>query len=157
MSRTWVLISDAARARLFEVAEHDGMTEIACYSNPSRRSMTHNKADHSPSRTHDSHGPGRHIIEVHTSSREKSERQFASSIVEALEHGIAQHQCGRLILVAPPHFLGVLHAKLTPSLEKVMVGEIHNDLVSCSTQELADRLHEAFPRECHQQLRRAAL
>ncbi len=148
MMSTWVLITDAARARLFEISAQDGMAEVACFSNPERRTVTHDRDvnDRLP-RTQDSHSAHRHAIQPHTTLREKAEQQFARAVAEQLEDGAERKQYEHLILVAPPRFLGVLREHLPEALSKRVVGEIQHDLVSASTQELNERLREAFPRE----------
>jgi protein required for attachment to host cells len=148
MSHTWVLITDAARARLFQIDGRDGMAEVACLSNPERRTVTHDRDlnDRLP-RTIESGSAHRSAIEPHTTLREKSERQFARAVAERLEHDAERQQYEHLILVAPPRFLGVLREHLPEALHRRVVGEIRHDLVSASTQELKERLQEAFPRE----------
>lgn len=145
---TWVLITDAARARLFEISAQDGMAEVACFSSPARRTMTHDRDfnDRLP-RTQDSGQAHRHAIQPHTTVREKAEQQFARAVAGELESGAERKQYEHLILVAPPRFLGVLREQLPEALSRRVVGEIQHDLVSASTQELNERLREAFPQE----------
>ncbi|WNL44037.1 host attachment protein [Dyella sp. BiH032] len=145
---TWVLITDAARARLFEISAQDGMAEVACFSSPARRTVTpdHDFNDRLP-RTQDSRSSHRHAIQPHTTVREKAEQQFARTVADELESGAERKQYDHLILVAPPRFLGVLREQLPETLSRRVVGEIQHDLVSASTQELNERLREAFPRE----------
>lgn len=145
---TWVLITDAARARLFEISTQDGMAEVACFSSPARRTMTHDRDfnDRLP-RTQDSNQAHRHAIQPHTTPREKAEQQFARAVADELESGAERRQYEHLILVAPPRFLGVLREQLPEALSRRVVGEIQHDLVSATTQELNERLREAFPQE----------
>lgn len=147
-NHTWVLITDAARARLFEISAQDGMAEVACFNNTERRSITPERdfTDRLP-RTLDSRSAHRHAIQPHTTAREKAERQFARTVTDELENGAERKQYEHLILVAPPRFLGVLRDQLPEALSRRVVGEIQHDLVSASTQELNERLREAFPRE----------
>lgn len=149
MSHTWVLITDAGRARLFELAGQDGLAEVACFNNPERRTAAtgeHDLNERLP-RTQDSASADRHVIEPHTSAREKSEKQFAHTIADTLEEGAEQSRYGNLILVAPPRFMGVLRELLPEGLHKLVVGELQHDLVSATTQELKERLRNAFPRQ----------
>jgi protein required for attachment to host cells len=152
MNSTWVLVSDAARARLFEIAGGDGMTEVACFNNAERRtaSSTDHDLNNRLPRTLDSGSAHRHVIEPRTTAREKSERQFASAVAAQLEEGAERQRYGHLILVAPPRFLGALRDELPEALAHRVVGEIQHDLVSAPTQDLTERVREAFPKEFQQ-------
>ena len=143
---TWVVITDAARARLFDITGQGGIAEIACFNNTAGRKPDRGPNDRPP-RTLDSRSAHRHAIQPHTTPREKAEQQFARAVADELENGAERQQYDHLILVAPPHFLGALREELPEALRKRVIGDIPSDLVSASTQELDQRLREAFPGE----------
>ncbi len=147
MSTTWILVSDAARGRLFETAgTHGALTEFACYTNPDLRGLAQQEGSgHTTPRTQESVGPARHIIEPHTSRRDKSTHAFAHMIVSDLLEANSHHRYERLFLVAPPHFLGMLREQLGDTDAAHVEGELGNDLVALSSDELLQHLHGAFP------------
>jgi protein required for attachment to host cells len=46
------------------------------------------------------------------------------------------------VLVAPPHFMGLLKKELTPELEKHLMHTVDKDLTNLGTDELSARLLE---------------
>src|SRR5215471_15383407 len=110
MASTWILVADAARARLFEPAPTDGrLVEIECFINPEGRAGARRTTTHRPPTVNESVGTARHAIEPHMTPREKTASRFAHTLSVALERGRARCRYERLVLVAPPRFLGALH------------------------------------------------
>lgn len=125
--KTWVLVADAARARVFELS-HDRreLREIRDLLNAEGRGRT--EFDDRLPRTNESGGAARHAIEPHTPFRRKvSERfahQIATSLLENLDAGSFEH----LIVVAGPRFLGELHECVGDRVKRHIVAEIRKDL-----------------------------
>ncbi|MFC4526993.1 host attachment protein [Dyella halodurans] len=157
MSNAWILVSDAAKARLFEMARPShALVEIACFTNLDGRNTNRNGLGHRLPRSKDSLGPTRHANAPHRTWREKHAHQFAKSLKKALINGQVHHQFERLFLVAPPRFLGVLHESLDDHLAAQVAGEIGNDLIALRPSDLLDRLHVAFPHDFRAQPAHAA-
>ncbi len=157
MSNAWILVSDAAKARLFEMARPSyALVEIACFTNLDGRGANRNGLGRRLPRAKDSLGPARRAIAPHKTWREKHALQFAKSLRKALINGQAHHQFERLFLVAPPRFLGVLHESLDDHLAAHVAGEIGNDLIALRPGDLLDRLHVAFPHDFRAQPAHAA-
>lgn len=156
MSTTWILVSDAARGRLFETAgPHDVLTEVACYTNPDLRGMAQQGGSgRTTPRTQDRVGPGRHIIEPHTSHRDKVSNAFAHLIISELAEANSRHRYDRLFLVAPPHFLGTLREQLGDKDAMHVEGELGSDLVALSGDKLLQQLSKIFPHVFHAKLAR---
>jgi protein required for attachment to host cells len=148
MSKAWILVTDAARARLFETAErNDRLVEIACYTHPDLRGeQTHHAGRRLP-RTHENAGPSSRATEPHASRRDKSLQQFAHSLSTVLDSGYAHHQYEWLFLIAPPRLLGALRENLGDPFAKGLVGEIGNDLIDLHPDELFHYVHTKYPRE----------
>ncbi len=146
MPTTWILVSDAARGRLFEASGTPaGWTELATYANPELRGLpAQGGSGRSVPRTHESVGAARHVIEPHTSRRDKSTQAFAHTLAADLLEANAHHRYERLFLVAPPHFLGVLREQLG---DAGIAGELGNDLAALPVAELMAHMHAAFPHE----------
>ena len=147
MSTAWILVSDAARARLFEtIADDASIVEIACYTNPGLRGATNlSSTGRTVPRTQDSTGPARHIIEPHTSHRDKETQAFAHTLVVHLLEAHSHHRYDRLFLVAPPHFLGVLREHLRHAPSAGLAGELPKDMVALPPAELLAQLKAHFP------------
>ncbi len=141
MSKTWVLIADSARARLFEIEPSDkGLSEVACFNNPDGHALGRGTATDRLPRVNESVGPVRHAIEPHTSLREKSTDHFAHGLSETLERGYHDHLYERLVLVAPDRFLGMLHKNFSKTLIACIAGEVRHNLTALPVSELQSRL-----------------
>lgn len=141
MTSTWILVADAARARLFEATgRSDPWQEVACFANPDGRAPgRHATTEHAP-RVNESMGSARHAIEPHTSLRDKSAERFAHMLNEALERGRNDQRYEQLVLVAPPRFLGTLHGVLDKQLAGCVSGEVQHDFTALRGDEIRSRL-----------------
>jgi len=148
MLTTWILVSDAARGRLFEASGTPAVwTELACYSNPDLRGLPgQGGSGRTVPRTQESVGSARHAIEPRTTRRDKSTKAFAHLIASELMEAHAHHRYERLFLVAPPHFLGALREQLGDLDAASVAGELGSDLASLSKAELIQHVQDAFPR-----------
>lgn len=141
MPTTWVLVADAAKARLFEIAAKGAqMTEIDCFANPDGRAHPCDLTTERRPMVDESAASVRHALEPHTSLREKSAERFARALRDVLENGRALGRYQRIVLVAPPHFLGVLRSGLGDHLCEWVTAEIRRDLTTLPAGEVRARL-----------------
>ncbi len=150
MTKSWILVADAARARLFETAKGDRkLVEIACYAHPDLRGAPHDNPGRRLPRRRKSTGPSRYAIGPDTSRRDKRACQFAQSLTAALENGYSHHRYERLFLIAPPRLLCVLREGLGEPFAKGLAGEIGNNLVELSPDDLLHHLRATYPHDFH--------
>lgn len=138
-SNVWVLVADAARARLFEYAAGGKkLREIACFDNPESR--VHAVARDRLPRSNESVGRARHAIEPHTTMREKSTERFARCLCDELESGRALQRYDQLVLVAPARFRGTLRRHLGEPLLSCISAEISRDLTTWPVERILEHL-----------------
>lgn len=141
MRHTWILVADGARARLFEVrGKHEPWNELACFTNPDGRAPGREATTERAPRVNESANAARHAIEPQTTLRDKSNDRFAHMINDALERGLHDHRYERLVLVAPPRFLGRLHRTLGKLLKGCVTGEIRHNFTSLRGEEIRARM-----------------
>jgi protein required for attachment to host cells len=75
-----------------------------------------------------------------TPPHEVEAEKFAHSIAKLLEQGCGAKAYDRLLLVAPPHFLGLLRSTLTPKVAKHVELSLDKDYTDLDAHELAERL-----------------
>ncbi|MDX1804049.1 MAG: host attachment protein [Alcanivorax sp.] len=129
MEKTWIVVSDSARARLLE--GHDAkapFNEIAALTHPASRQREHELASDKPGYAVDKHGYGRHAVN-HGHSHEHESQLFAREIARFLHRGLAEHRFQRLFIAAPPGFLGILREQLNADTTKAIAGSVNKDLV----------------------------
>jgi protein required for attachment to host cells len=136
----WVLVADRGRARIFEIGTDESLTEVACFSNPEGRAAGRELTRDRPPTVNESVGSARHRIEPHTTLHDKVSARFARTLCDALDRGHAQGRFEALMLIAPPRFLGDLHAALGKALRGRVVDEIRHDLTELPVQELQERI-----------------
>jgi protein required for attachment to host cells len=141
----WVLVADAARARLFQVAQPQLTLsaalgrELIDTNLPSREI-----ASDRPGRTFDSGGEGRHAKEPPTDPARHAQEEFARDVVRQLDEHRRSGAFDRLIVVAPPQFLGDLRALMPEQLQSMVVAEVGKDLSKLPLRDLQDHLREVL-------------
>lgn len=127
--KTWVVVASAARARLFEVGgRHDPWTEVADLVNAEDRLARQAFTSDEPGRAVNSARGQHHTMEPTVDPKERAAGQFARELVGKLESGLYEKQFEGLVMVAPPHFLGLLRAQMGDALAGVVQREIGKDL-----------------------------
>lgn len=141
MSITWVLIADGSRARLFENARRDEpLHQLESFLNADARLPGRQLTTGRLPTVNESMGYSRHSIEPHTTLREKQMAGFAKELADALERGRTARRYDRLILVAPPKFLGALHDCFDKPLRNCVIGELRRDITTLSEPEIHERV-----------------
>lgn len=140
MTNTWMIVADAAGARLFEV-DRGEIRLIQEKPNPKGRARAQEIVTDRPGRV--LKGRGRNVLssmEPRTPPHEVEERRFAQQLGEMLDDGFDRHAFGRLIFVAPPHFLGLLRSTLTNRVYQTVTASIERDYTKLDEHELREAL-----------------
>ncbi|MBF0333207.1 MAG: host attachment protein [Alphaproteobacteria bacterium] len=140
MPTTWILVADGARARIWtsERPRHLETTFSHDFASPVRNHAREAGSDR-PGRTFDSAGQGRHAMEPPTDWKDNEKREFARALAERLREGVLSGACDRLVIVAPPQFLGLLRAQIDKETARRVEVEIGKDLTHLSED------HELLP------------
>jgi protein required for attachment to host cells len=130
MRKTWVVVADRSRARFFllesliePMQEFEGMVH-----EEGRMSGVDELSDRQGGIA-GGHGEGDHTFEAPTDFKQHEAEVFARQIEEKLECGRVNHQYQKLILVAPPFFLGVLRQVLNPHIQELVGHSLDKNLV----------------------------
>lgn len=128
MERTWILVADAARARLFTVERPRGpLTELNDFVNPMER--LHEGEMHSDDRGRISApGGSRHAFGDDKDPKAEYARRFARELADHLKDRHSQGEFKRLYLVADPKFLGELRDHIDGPTERCVVSAIDKDI-----------------------------
>jgi protein required for attachment to host cells len=139
--RTWVLIADAARARVFETrGKGTGLTVVPDMSLDAELAPSHELGTDRPGRSFDSVGSGRHAMESPSDLHREQKRQFARRIADALNERLAAKAFDRLVLAAPPVTMGDLRAVLPDKVKVAVTAEVVADLTNTPASELPAHL-----------------
>ncbi len=148
----WILVCDASRARLFRDAPRGKkLVQLQELEHPESRERardlmadTHGRKPVGPVPARAGQGQGsgygRPGAEPDTDPKDVEAQKFARELAGILEKGLQDHAYERLIIVAPPRFLGTLRGVVSSQVEKHIESTIGKDLTNLDFQELADRL-----------------
>jgi protein required for attachment to host cells len=143
--RTWVLIADAGRARVLEsrgpgtgLHAVDGLS--FAQDTPPSRELGRDQ----PPRSFDSVGSGRHAMEPRNDPHRAQKLDFARQLADVLGAALAQKSFDKLVVVAPPPFLGDLRGVWPAPVAAAIVGEIAKDLTKAPTLELEAQLGDTL-------------
>jgi len=146
MLNRWILVADSSRARFFLMeSRNEPLTEL-------------DGMVHSEGRMHDGdvvsdrqgglaggHGEGGHPFAASTDPKEHELAVFAKQLADKLEHGRVNHSYTKLILVAPPAFLGVLRNTLNDNILKMVSISLDKNLVAEDEAEIRQHIIQAEP------------
>lgn len=129
MEKIWILVADSAHARIMATTARTAMpTEITRLEHPESRLKESELVTDQPGRSRETRAQGHAMDEASATAQE--EAAFADEIVHTLDKARQEGRFSDLILVANPHFLGVLRQKLNGPLEKTVVQSIDKNLVN---------------------------
>lgn len=138
---TWVLVSDACRARIFIERGRRGLEELEGFACPASR-------EHIKDRVSDRAGlkpAGGHGVRTGASQevdpKEAEARSFARHLAEVLHRKLNEQAFEELVLAAPPHFLGLLRGALHESVARCVVASFDRDYTTLDPASLSERIH----------------
>lgn len=137
----WLLVADSVRGRVFQAASPtDPINEMTTLAHPEGRLHEQALTSDLPGRTFDRRGFGRHVMEDRISAKEQDNIKFAQRIADYLETMRVEKKYERLIVVAPPDFLGILSAKLSSATQKLVSLKIPKNLAQKTAKEIRSHL-----------------
>ncbi|MFW3615192.1 host attachment protein [Billgrantia antri] len=143
MPTTWVMIADQSRARIFEMTESTGaMTEKETMVNPQGRLKDKDLGSDRPGRAFDTMGAGRHAMGKHHTPKEQSVIRFAHLVAEYLDTELHKASFERLVISAPPHFMGLLKQELSESTLNSITLALDKGLANLDAGEIRTHLPE---------------
>lgn len=135
--RIRLVVADQSQADFYELDQHD-MPLLFVGRLEDAQARLHNrdlKSDR-PGRVFDhAPGPGRRgAVAHHATGSERSPRKveatrFARRITDALDQARQQRRYDRLVVMAPPAFLGLLRQQMPAAVRAMLTAEIGKDLV----------------------------
>ena len=140
----WVVVADGSRARYFIIESERTLTEIEDMVSPEHRLHEGDLTSDRAGRSFDSKGEGRHAMEPPHTRKQKGVAKFAHRLADRLERARAAGEIDRLVLIAPPKFLGELRSSLSDATNQLVVISIDKETTTESPRELADHLPRFF-------------
>jgi protein required for attachment to host cells len=141
MSNIWVVVADEAKARILSSSNStEPLLELKMLSSPEAHLLEQDLVSDKSGRSFDSAGRGRHSMEEKSEYKEHYAINFAKDINNYLEKHRQLKSYSKLIIVAAPHFLGVLRKELSKGIVNSISLEIDKDLTMLESQKIRDHL-----------------
>jgi protein required for attachment to host cells len=130
MPVNWVLVADACRARIFESqALGKGMREVEDHVNPTGRAHGRDLLAENGRHTYANAGARQgYSSQPRSDPVEHEVETFAKRLADRLEKARLEGRYGRLYVIAPPRFLGLLRDKRTKDVERLVEREVPKDV-----------------------------
>jgi protein required for attachment to host cells len=147
MATTWILVAHEAGARLYENhGPGKGIERVESIEHPEGRERDRALVSDRPGRSFrkNSGDPRRAAMSRSEGPHEHAVAAFAKALADRLRQGRVQNRFERLVLVAPPRFLGQLRAELDGPTAQMVVGSVDKDLAASKDSELIKHLGEVI-------------
>jgi protein required for attachment to host cells len=131
MSGTWILVAESSRAKLYRADNRKSpISEVESLEHPEGRLHEGDLVSDRPGSDSGSIvGQGRHILDDKTTARRHEHITFAKQLAARLDAGRNQGDFSRLVLVAPPAFLGLLRDNLSKEVMDMVYAQVDKNLV----------------------------
>lgn len=148
MEKTFVLITDAHRARCFERdASNYTLTELADFVHPQTTLVGEADGGDLTGAAGKGHGRTGHAgtqFEPQTQAQAKERASFARQLAHYLNEAVAAQRCDDLVLIATKPMLGQLRPHLSVAADKALRRCVTSDLTHYQGPELKQRVDQAL-------------
>jgi len=137
MSNTWVLVANSSEAKIYAGQGKRGLlTEIKDFDYPKGRLHEGDLVSDSAGSDGGSSGQGRHVLDDETSASQQEAIVFAKELASHLDKERNKESYIRLVVIAPPAFIGLLRKNLTNEVMNMVSKQIDKNLVNKSAEEI---------------------
>lgn len=147
MTTTWIMVAHEAGARVFESRGlGKGLELVETIEHPKGRERDRDVDSDRPGRSFrkNSGDPRRAAMSRSEDPHDRVVSDFARVLAAKLQHARAENQYERLVLVAPPRFLGLLRSSIDRPTAQLVVGSVDKNLASSNEAELIEHLADVI-------------
>ncbi|MEO1241857.1 MAG: host attachment protein [Pseudomonadota bacterium] len=136
--KTWFMIADGTKARLFESAGwRQGWKLLDEWDDAAARAPSRELGDNKPTRGVKSGSGARFAIDP-SSEHDKAEDSFIRERADFLNDAANGERFDQLVLTAPPAALGLFRKRLSPATTQRCISMLDKDLTNVPEPELRD-------------------
>lgn len=137
---TWVIVADGAIARFFTRQRSEmPLIEVDALKMTLGGQLRHKQRAQHIAEGID-HGP--FVRPAHENREDTQERHFLGHVAGHINAAVESHAVRSLVLVAPPHALGILRGHLSVAALDRVVLEIGKDVTRAKLKDIDERLRE---------------
>lgn len=146
MKPDWILVANAAQARLFEQKPGHPMAVLQAFDHPESRLHSSDLGNDERGRQQTDRRAGAAAYQARVEPQRKEHLRFASELADYLEQGARNGRCRHIHLVAASPFLGELKGQLGDSAQRLLAGSHDLDLSAVGPAEIERRVQQAITR-----------
>lgn len=141
--KTWVLVADGARARIF-VKNSNHLTNVMGQDFVGENLKDSEAGTDKPGRGYESANSARHAYQPRTDWHQYHKELFAKELCTILEKANEDAEFDELIIISPPKTLGDIRAHLSKHTLTKVKAELPKDVTKFSEHELVSYLEKEF-------------
>jgi len=148
MPKTWILVADSSRARLFMAdTASSALVELETFTHPASRQHEQDITSDLPGRQNGKglNGSFAHAMTQETDPKRHEAINFAREMANHLNKAHSKNKFKQLIIVAAPNFLGLLRDNLNESTRRTMTLQLDKNLTQQNSEEIRKHLPEYLP------------
>jgi len=143
MKKIWIVVASAIQASVYEMSERDRhLTLVHKLSHEESRMRNQDLVSDRPGHS----AKGRDFAES-ISHKLLEAKHFAHDIAEVCEKGRLANAYSSMMVVAEPHFHGMLNKECSTHVQQLIKHHIAKDYTHYSQKKLEDQLKSAWERE----------
>ncbi|NNM81106.1 MAG: host attachment protein [Burkholderiales bacterium] len=140
MIKTWILVANASSASLYmNDGPKQGLKKIRTFEHSASREKASDLVSDRPGHNR-SAGNGRGSYIPQSDPKQNEAQNFAMKLARELEHGRTTNEFQRLILVAPPQFMGLIKNSTGPALLNLVSDHFEKDYTKIDEKTLTGHL-----------------
>lgn len=141
MATTWVITANSEYGRILEAKDATGpLEELETLVSATARLHEQDMVSDRPGRSYDSVGGGRHAMDPGEDAKHTEAKRFSKEIAVTIDAALEKKRFDRLVLVAPPAFLGLLRESIGDGAAKLVTHEIDKNIVRLDLKSLREHL-----------------
>jgi protein required for attachment to host cells len=137
--KTWVLIADGARARIF-VKGYKKLDHVMNQDFVGDNLKDSAVGSSKPGRGYESMNPTRHAYQPRTDWHQHQKELFAKELCEVLEKATEHSEFDELVIISPPKTLGDIRGNLSKQTLAKVTAEVPKDITKLTEHELLNYL-----------------
>lgn len=138
---TWILVANASCARIYlNSGPKKGLVQLKELEHPKSRQKGMDLVSDRAGQAMVGHG----TRQTQEDPKQYEARTFAQELARELNHGRATGQYERLILIAPPAFMGLLNEKLNGPTGQMVSDRYEKDYTKATPRELTAHLESCI-------------
>jgi len=144
MTTTWILVANASSASLYmNRGPKQGLQKIREYEHAASREKASDLVSDRPGHNR-SAGNGHGAYNPPTDPKQNEAQQFAMKLARDLEQGRTGNEFQRLILVAPPQFMGLIKSHSSQGLKGMTSDHFEKDYTKIDARTLSGHLESCI-------------